>query len=134
MDGYGLAGLSRREEEWVPPQKTCEEQHSYTIASWYACTHIMICGIFNRTVTTNINEDGRYFENPTYEDTSTTLNLTNGSVSNEAPKNVNSSDTNYSTIHENGEDGPAYDILSRAQATGTKVASPPGSSQICTEH
>ena len=85
---------------------------------------------FNRTVTTNINEDGRYFENPTYEDTSTTLNLTSGSVSNEAPKSVNCSATVYSTINENGEDGPAYDVLSRAQTTGTKVASPPGSSQI----
>ena len=84
---------------------------------------------FNRTVTTNINEDGRYFENPTYEDTSTTLNLTNGSVNNESCKNVNSSDTIYNTINKNGEDGPAYDVLSRAQATGTKVALPPGSSQ-----
>ena len=74
----------------------------------------------DRTAIMNTNGDERYFENPTYyEDTSTTLNLTSGSVSNEAPKNVNSSDTNYNTIHKNGEDGPAYDVLSRAQATGT---------------
>ena len=70
---------------------------------------------FNRTVTTNTDKDGRYFENPTYEDTSTTLNFTNGSVSNEAPKNVNSSDTIYNTINENGEDGPAYDVLHKQQ-------------------
>ena len=75
----------------------------------------------DRTTITNTNGDERYFENPTYEDTSITLNLTSGSVSNEAPKNLNSSDTNYSTINDNGEDGPAYDVLSRAQATGTKI-------------
>ena len=72
---------------------------------------------FNRTVTTNTDEDGRYFKNPTYEDTSTALS---GSVSNEAPKNVNCSATVYSTINENGEDGPAYDVLNRRKATGTK--------------
>ena len=86
----------------------------------------------------NTNEDGRYFENPTYEDTSTMINPTSGSVRNETPKNANSSTTTYNTIHDNGEDGPAYDVLSRAQATGTKVASPPASSQIfnviCMEH
>ena len=44
------------------------------------------------------------------------LNLTSGLVSNEAPKNVTSSDTTYNTIYENGEDGPAYDVLNRAQS------------------
>ena len=72
---------------------------------------------FNRTVGTSINEDERYFENPTYEETSTRLS---DSVSNEASENVNSSSTTYNTTHENGEDGPAYDVLSRAQATGIR--------------
>jgi hypothetical protein len=77
----------------------------------------------NRAITTNTNEDERCFENPTYEDTSTTLNLTSGLVSEEAPSNGNTSATVYSIINENGdsEDGSAYDVLTRAQATGTIV-------------
>ena len=67
-----------------------------------------------------MNEDERCFENPTYDNTSTTLNLTSGLANNGAPKNVNSSSTTYNTTYENGEDGPAYDVLSRAQATGKK--------------
>ena len=76
---------------------------------------------FNRTVGTSINEDERYFENPTYEETSTRLTLTIGSVSNEAPKNVNSTTTTYNITHENGDDGPTYDVLSSAQATGSHI-------------
>ena len=92
--------------------------------------HVTCVHFLKRISIANTNEDERYFENPTYEDTSTTLNLTSGSVSNEALKNVNTSATTYNTLHENGEDGPAYNVLNRAQATGTKVALPPGSSQI----
>ena len=76
----------------------------------------------DRTAITNTNRDERYFENPTYyEHTSATLNLTSGSVSNEESNNLNSSNTNCSIIHENGEDGPAYDVLSRGKATGMNI-------------
>ena len=75
----------------------------------------------NRTASTSIKDDERYFENPTYEETSTRLTLTSGSVSNEPPKNVNSTTTTYNITHENGDDGPAYDVLSRAQATGSHI-------------
>ena len=80
-----------------------------------ACMHFL-----NRTASTSTKEDERCFENPTYEETSIRLTLTSGSVSNEAPKNVNST-TTYNATHENGDDGPAYDVLSRAQATGSHI-------------
>ena len=70
---------------------------------------------------TTTNEGERYFENPTYEDTSSRLNLTSGSVSDEVPKNGNTSAAVYSTISQNGGDGLAYDVLTRAQATGTNA-------------
>ena len=72
---------------------------------------------------TTTNKEERYFENPTYEDTSTRLNLTSGPVSDEAPraKNGKTSATVYSTISQNGEDGSTYDVLTRAQPTGTNV-------------
>ena len=79
----------------------------------------MYIHFLNRAVITNTNEDEQYFENPTYEDTSTRLNLTSGSVSDEAPNNGNTSAAVYSTISQNGGDGSAYDVLTRAQATGT---------------
>ena len=75
---------------------------------------------FNRTASTSTKDDERCFENPTYEETSTRLTPISNSVSNETPKNVNST-TTYNTTHENGDDGPAYDVLSRAQATGSHI-------------
>ena len=72
----------------------------------------------NRTASTSTKDDERCFENPTYEETSTRLTLISGSVSNGASENVNSTTTTYNTTHESGEDGSAYDVLSRAQATG----------------
>ena len=79
----------------------------------------MYIHFLNRAVITNTNEDERYFENPTYEDTSSRLNLTSDSVSDEAPMNENTFTAVYSTISQNGGDGSAYDVLSRAQVTGT---------------
>ena len=82
---------------------------------------VVTCMSHDYLNSTTTNEDERYFENPTYEDTSSRLNLTSGSVSDEAPKNGNISVAVYSTISQNGEDGSTYDVLTRAQATGIQM-------------
>ena len=80
----------------------------------------------NRTVIPNTDEGERYFQNPTYEDTSTTQIFTSSSVSNEALVSQNFSPAIYNTINplssqaldKNGENGQVYDVLNRGESTG----------------
>ena len=129
MGGCGLVGVKRRKEQRIFHQTTREK--IYTIGSYIhsACHNERY--FLNRTVIPNTDEGERYFQNPTYEDTSTTQIFTSSSVSNEALVSQNFSPTIYNTINplssqaldKNGENGQVYDVLNRGESTGKDKSS-----------